>query len=56
MTSPDYASLEDGGLHAAAGVGLRFQLTKKFETDFAIDVSSNDEGSDLVYIYVGQRF
>ncbi|WP_139280628.1 BamA/TamA family outer membrane protein [Shimia gijangensis] len=56
MTGPDYASLDLGGVHAAGGLGVRFQLTKKFETDFSIDVSYNDEDEEIVYIYVGQRF
>ncbi|MEP2531038.1 BamA/TamA family outer membrane protein [Shimia sp.] len=56
MTGPDFSSLDAGGVHTAAGFGMRFQLTKKFETDFSVDVSFNDEDEQLVYIYVGQRF
>ena len=56
MTGSSYGTLSSGGLHSAAGVGLRFQLTKKFKTDFSVDVSYNDEDEQLVYIYVGQRF
>ncbi|MEQ9694009.1 BamA/TamA family outer membrane protein [Shimia sp. SDUM112013] len=56
MTGPDFGAMDVGGVHKAGGVGLRFQLTKKFETDFSVDVSLNDEDEELVYIYVGQRF
>ena len=41
---------------AAAGVGLRFRLSKSFPLDYAIDVAINDRGEDLLYISVGQRF
>ncbi len=47
-------SLDD--LHAAAGVGARLRLSRKFPVDFSIDASWNDEGERLLYIYVGQRF
>lgn len=56
MTGSSYGNLSSGGPHSAVGVGLRFQLTQKFKTDFSIDASYNDEDEQLVYIYVGQRF
>jgi len=45
-----------GAYHAAAGVGLRIRLSKKFPVDYAIDVSRNEQGQDYLYISVGQRF
>lgn len=40
----------------AAGVGLRFRLSKSFPLDYAIDIAVNDRGEDLLYISIGQRF
>lgn len=56
MTGTDFGTLNAGGVHVAAGVGLRFKLSKKFDADFSVDVAYNDEDAKLVYIYVGQRF
>ncbi|WP_159454034.1 BamA/TamA family outer membrane protein [Roseovarius albus] len=41
---------------AAGGVGVRYRLSKKFPVDFSVDVSGNDSGESLLYIYAGQRF
>ena len=40
----------------AGGLGLRYQLTKKFPLDFAVDWTINDAGEEVVYIRVGQAF
>lgn len=56
MTGASFDTLNDGGLHAAGGLGLRYQLSKKFKAAFSVDASLNDEGEQLIYIYVGQRF
>lgn len=52
----DYDDLSAGGAHAAAGLGLRYRVSKKFPVDFSVDVTRNDLKDDLLYIYVGQRF
>lgn len=41
---------------SAGGVGLRYRLSKTFPVDFAVDVSGNDRGENLLYISAGQRF
>lgn len=56
MTGSDYSTLDAGGIHAAGGVGVRFKLSQKFDADLSFDASYNDQGDDLYYIYVGQRF
>ncbi|MEI4234929.1 hypothetical protein [Roseovarius sp. D22-M7] len=43
-------ALDDVG--AAAGLGLRYRVSKKFP----VDGSRNEEGESLLYISVGQRF
>ena len=43
-------------LRYAGGVGLRIRLSKEFALDFAVDGTINDEGEEIAYIYVGQRF
>lgn len=40
----------------AGGVGARFRLSRKFPLDYAIDVSINQEGDNVLYVSVGQRF
>lgn len=49
-----FSALDDFG--SAAGLGLRFRVSKKFPVDFAVDGSVNDDGESLLYISVGQRF
>ena len=44
------------GMHSAAGIGLRYRLSKSFPVDFSADVTSNSDGETLYYIYVGQSF
>lgn len=55
-TGPSFNALDDGGMHYAGGLGLRFQLSKEFKAVFSVDVSINDREEDLLYIYVGHRF
>ena len=40
----------------AAGLGVRYRLTKKFPLDFALDGTLNDAGEEIVYIRIGQAF
>lgn len=56
LTGSDFDGLSDNGLHSAGGLGLRYQLSKNFKASFSVDASQNDEGEQLIYIYVGQRF
>jgi outer membrane protein assembly factor BamA len=44
------------GTVSAAGVGLRFRVSKEFGLDMSLDVSVNQDDEQLVYLYVGQRF
>lgn len=55
-TGSGLGSLNEGGAHSAAGVGLRYRVSKKYPVDLSIDGSTNNQGDDLLYIYVGQRF
>jgi outer membrane protein assembly factor BamA len=56
MVGADTDELSFDDAHAAAGVGARIRLSRKFPVDFSIDASWNDEDEQLLYIYVGQRF
>ncbi|MCA0872855.1 BamA/TamA family outer membrane protein [Seohaeicola saemankumensis] len=53
---PGFNDLDTGGTHSAAGLGLRYRLSKKFPVDFSVDYARNDLDENLLYIYVGQRF
>lgn len=44
------------GTHSAAGVGVRYRLSKSFPVDFSADVTFNSDEETLYYIYVGQSF
>ena len=55
-TGSDFTSISDTDVRYAGGLGMRFQLSKKFKAVFSVDVSYNDREEDLLYIYVGQRF
>ena len=52
----DIAKAVGGKYRAAAGLGLRIRLSKSFPLDYAVDLSVNERGEDLLYISVGQRF
>jgi len=49
-------SVDQEDIHAAAGIGLRFRLSKKFPLDYSADVAFNDEGEQTLHLYVGQSF
>lgn len=51
-----FNALDSAQLHKAAGLGVRYRLSKKFPLEFAVDGTINDEDDRLVYLYVGQRF
>lgn len=55
-TGPTFGQLDAGGSHAAIGLGIRYRVSKKFPVDFSVDASHADDGSNQLYIYVGQRF
>ncbi|MFY0618219.1 BamA/TamA family outer membrane protein [Shimia sp.] len=55
-TAANFADLGDTDFRYAGGLGLRFQLSKKFKATLSLDASINDRDEDLLYIYVGQRF
>ncbi len=55
-TGSSFGNLRDTDMRYAGGLGVRFQLSKKFKAVFSVDVSYNDRKEDLLYIYVGQRF
>lgn len=46
----------DTAWRRAGGIGARFRLSRKFPFDYSVDVSLNDDGEQLLYVYVGQRF
>jgi len=50
----DAISLENGG--AAAGIGLRYRISKKFGLDYAVDYAINQDDEKFLYLTVGQRF
>jgi hypothetical protein len=47
-------SFENGGF--AAGVGLRYRVSRKFGLDYAVDYARNDAHEDYLYVTIGQRF
>lgn len=55
-SGPAFDRLDANGTLAAAGIGGRFRLSRKFPVDFSVDVSWNDDDDQLVYVYVGQRW
>ncbi|WP_294226820.1 BamA/TamA family outer membrane protein [uncultured Shimia sp.] len=55
-TGSSLGAIGDTDVRYAGGLGLRFQLSKKFKAVFSVDMSYNDRKEDLLYIYVGQRF
>lgn len=46
----------DNGSNTAAGVGVRYRVSRNFPVDLSVDVARNDLDDDLLYIYVGQRW
>jgi surface antigen Omp85-like protein len=55
-TGPSLGQLSAGGTHSAIGLGVRYRVSKKFPVDFSVDASHANDGSNQLYIYVGQRF
>lgn len=55
-TGESYGSLTDNGDRIAAGIGLRYRVSKKFPVDLSADVSTNNDDEEFLYIFVGQRF
>ncbi|GGH25660.1 Surface antigen [Cribrihabitans marinus] len=51
-----FGNLDADGTHSAVGLGARYRVSRKFPVDFSVDLSRNNEGDDVVYVYVGQRF
>ncbi|MBO9472362.1 BamA/TamA family outer membrane protein [Shimia sp. R10_1] len=51
-----FTALGEQDLKYAGGLGVRYQLSEKFNAVISADVSLNDRNEDLLYIYVGQRF
>jgi len=50
----DSISVNNGG--TAAGIGLRYRISKKFGLDYAVDNAINQEGEKFLYLSIGQRF
>ncbi|MFK7871521.1 MAG: BamA/TamA family outer membrane protein [Roseobacter sp.] len=44
------------GIHSAAGLGVRYRLSKEYPVDLAIDATVNSDDDSLLYLYVGQSF
>lgn len=55
-TGPNYSDLLSSDARAAVGFGLRYRLSQKFPIDFSVDLSTNNESEELLYIYAAQRF
>ncbi len=55
-TGESFSSLTDNGDRIAGGVGLRYRVSKKFPVDLSVDVSTNNDDEEFLYIFVGQRF
>ncbi len=53
-TGGGFSDLSDGG--AAIGGGLRYQLTRDFPLDLALDVTYNSEDEVNAYFTIGQGF
>ncbi|SFG25173.1 hypothetical protein SAMN05443635_1111, partial [Roseobacter denitrificans OCh 114] len=55
-TGETFNALTDNGDRIAGGVGLRYRVSKQFPVDLSVDVSTNNDDEEYLYIYVGQRF
>jgi outer membrane protein assembly factor BamA len=56
QTGDSFSNLSEDGTHSAAGLGVRYRVSKKFPVDLSVDWARNDDSEDQLYIYVGQRF
>lgn len=55
-TGESYGDLTDNGDRIAGGLGLRYRVSQKFPVDLSMDVSTNNDDEEFLYIFVGQRF
>ena len=55
-TGESYGDLTDNGDRIAGGLGLRYRVSQKFPVDLSLDVSTNNDDEEFLYIFVGQRF
>lgn len=56
QTGDSFSNLSAGGTHSAAGLGVRYRVSRKFPVDLSVDWTRNNDSEDQLYIYVGQRF
>ncbi|MCA0905706.1 BamA/TamA family outer membrane protein [Ruegeria marisrubri] len=56
QTGDSFSTLSSDGTQFAAGLGIRYRVSKKFPLDLSVDWARNDDSQDQLYIYVGQRF
>ncbi|GAA6192341.1 BamA/TamA family outer membrane protein [Phaeobacter sp. NW0010-22] len=56
QVGPTLSQLSANGTHSAAGLGIRYRVSKKFPVDFSVDYSRNNLKEEQLYVYVGQRF
>ena len=52
----DFSDLGREDWRGAAGVGLRYRVTRDYPLDLALDVTRNSEDEDNLYLYIGQAF
>ncbi|MEM8630083.1 MAG: hypothetical protein AAGF74_02485 [Pseudomonadota bacterium] len=52
----DFSDALGGSYQLAGGLGARIRLSRKFPVDYAIDVSFAEDGAQLLYLSVGQRW
>lgn len=55
-TGESFGALTDNGDRVAGGAGIRFRVSQKFPVDLSVDLSTNNDSEEFVYIFVGQRF
>ena len=55
-TGDSFGSLTDNGDRIAGGLGLRYRVSQEFPIDLSVDVSTNNQDEEFLYIFVGQRF
>ncbi|MEE4187531.1 MAG: BamA/TamA family outer membrane protein [Roseobacter sp.] len=55
-TGESYGNLTDNGDRIAGGLGLRYRVSQKFPVDLSVDLSTNNDEEEFLYIFVGQRF
>ena len=55
-TGSELESLTENGERIAGGFGLRYRVSEKFPVDVSVDVTTNNDSEEFLYIFVGQRF